>query len=202
MFLGEGPELLGSGLFNLISMKLITVENFELKVADEALLIRPIRRLWNADRSERKEKFYQQMSYLYFMVSPQSTYSYILDLDERSKTIIEQEGLPQDFQPSQFLKEAMQIYRQHTVTVSQKLLNDALVGADKVGKFLREVDLTEEDDKGKPKYQVSTITAALKNIEGIVSTIQNLQKKVEQELEENGKARGTQELTLGDVGLD
>ena len=70
-------------------MKLITVENFELKVADEALLIRPIRRLWNADRSERKEKFYQQMSYLYFMVSPQSTYSYILDLDERSKTIIE-----------------------------------------------------------------------------------------------------------------
>ena len=131
-----------------------------------------------------------------------STYSYILDLDERSRTIIEQEGLPQDFQPSQFLTEAMQIYRQHTVTVSQKLLNDALVGADKVGKFLREVDLKEEDDKGKPKYQVSTITAALKNIEGIVSTIQNLQKKVEQELEENGKARGTQELTLGDVGLD
>ena len=183
-------------------MKLITVENFELKVADEALLIRPIRRLWNADRSERKEKFYQQMSYLYFMVSPQSTYSYILDLDERSKTIIEQEGLPQDFQPSQFLMEAMQIYRQHTVTVSQKLLNDALVGANKVGKFLREVDLREVDDKGRPKYQVSTITAALKNIEGIVSTIQNLQKKVEQELEDNGKARGTQELTLGDVGLD
>ena len=183
-------------------MKLITVENFELKVADEALLIRPIRRLWNADRSERKEKFYQQMSYLYFMVSPQSTYSYILDLDERSKTIIEQEGLPHDFQPSQFLTEAMQIYRQHTVTVSQKLLNDALIGADKVGKFLREVDLNEEDDKGKPKYQVSTITAALKNIEGIVSTIQNLQKKVEQELEDSGKARGTQELTLGDLGLD
>ena len=62
--------------------------------------------------------------------------------------------------------------------------------------------MTEEDDKGKPKYQVSTITAALKNIEGIVSTIQNLQKKVEQELEDNGKARGTQELTLGDIGLD
>lgn len=181
-------------------MKLIQIENYELQVAPEALLIRPIRRLWNADRSERKEKFYQQISYLYFMVSPQSTYSYILDTDERSKTIIEQEGLPEDFQPSQFLVEAMQIYRQHTVTVSQKLLQDALIGADKVGKFLREVDLTEEDGKGKPKYQVSAITAALKNIEGIVSTIQNLQKKVEQELEDEGKARGTQELTIGDLG--
>jgi hypothetical protein len=50
---------------------------------------------------------------------------------------------------------------------------------------------------------VSAITAALKNLEPIVSTIQNLQKKVDQELEENsGKARGTQELTVGDIGLD
>lgn len=182
-------------------MRLITIENFELKVADEALLIRPIRRLWHQDRSQRKESFFQQMSYLYFMVSPQSTYSYILDMDERSRTIIAQEGLPEDFRPSPLLVEAMQVYRQHTVTVSQKLLSDALIGADKVGKFLREVDLNEEDDKGRPKYQVSTITAALKNVEGIVSSIQALQKKVDQELEDNTKARGAQELTLGDMGL-
>ena len=183
-------------------MKLITVENYELKVADEALLIRPIRRLWNQDRSMRKESFYQQMSYLYFMVSPQSTYSYILNMDERSKTIIEQEGLPEDFQPSQYLVEAMRIYRQHTITTTQKMLEAALVSADKVSTFLKEVDLNEEDDKGRPKYQVSTITAALKNVEGIVSTLQNLQKKVDQELEDAGKARGTQELTVGDIGLD
>jgi hypothetical protein len=184
-------------------MKLIKYEDFQIKLADEAFLIRPIRRLFNADRSERKEQFWRQMSYMYFMCSPASTYSYILDLDERARTIIEQEGLPSDFTPSQLLVEAMQIYRQHTVTVSQKLLSDALVAADKVGKFLREVNLNEEDDKGRPKYQVSNITAALKNVEPIISTLQNLQKKVEAELEEDsGKARGTQELTLGDVGLD
>lgn len=184
-------------------MKLIKYEDYQIKLADEAFLVRPIRRLFNADRSERKEQFWRQMSYLYFMCSPQSTYSYILDMEERSKTIIEQEGLPSDFQPSQFLVEAMQVYRQHTKTISQKLLEDALVSANNVGKFLREVDLTEVDDKGKPKYQVSTITAALKNVEGIIATIQNLQKKVEQELQDNeGKARGAQELTLGDIGLD
>ena len=183
-------------------MKLIEVENYELKVAPEALLVRPIRRLWNQDRSERKEKFYQQMSYLFFMVSPQSTYSYILDLDERSRMIIEQEGLPSDFRPSELLVEAMRVYKDHTTTVSQKLLQDALVAADTVGTFLRTVDLTEEDDKGRPKYQVSQITTALKNLEGIINTIQTLQKKVEQEIVDNGKARGTQELTVGDIGLD
>lgn len=183
-------------------MKLIQVENFELQVAPEALLIRPIRRLWNADRTERKEKFYQQMSYLYYCCDPRSTYSYILDDKERSAAVIEQEGLPSDFKPSEFLEEAMEIYKKHTMTVSQKLLSDALVAANTVGTFLRTVDLTEEDDKGRPKYQVSQITAALKNLEGIINTIQTLQKKVEQEIVDNGKARGTQELTVGDVGLD
>lgn len=184
-------------------MKLIKYEDYSIKLADEAFLVRPIRRLFNADRSERKEQFWRQMSYLYFMCSPASTLSYILDLDERSKAVIEQEGLPEDFKPSEFLLEAMKIYKQHTITVSQKLLTDALIAADKVGKFLREVDLTEEDDKGRPKYQVSNITAALKNVEPIISTLQNLQKKVEQELEDTeGKARGAQELTVGDYGLD
>ena len=183
-------------------MKLITVENFELKIADEALLIRPIRRLWNQDRSGRKEKFYQQMSYLWFMTDPRSSYSYILDLDERHRTIVEQEGLPDDFVPSEFLQEAMRIYKQHTVTISQKLLEDALIAANTVGKFLREVDLNEEDRSGKPKYQVAQITTALKNVEGIVTSLQNLQKKVDQEISDTGKARGNQEMTVGDFGLD
>ena len=142
------------------------------------------------------------MSFLYFAVDPRSTYSYILDEEERKQAIIEQEGLPKDFKPSEFLQEAMEIYKKHTMTVSQKLLSDALVAANTVGTFLRTVDLTETDKNDKPKYQVSQITAALKNLEGIINTIQTLQKKVEQEIVDNGKARGTQELTIGDVGLD
>ena len=39
-------------------------------------------------------------------------------------------------------------------------------------------------------------------VKGIINTIKTLQKKVEQEIVDNGKARGTQELTVGDIGLD
>lgn len=185
------------------NMKLISFENFELQVAPEALLIRPIRRLYNADRSERKEKFFQQLSYLWFMTDPRSSYSYILDYDERSRAIIEQEGLPEDFRPSEFLIEAMRIYSKLTITPSQKLLNSTLKAADTVSKFLENPDiLTEEDSSGKPKYKVGDITKALKDVEGIVNSLQSLQKKVDSEVAESGKARGTQELTVGDIGLD
>lgn len=181
-------------------MKLIKIEGYQLQVADEAMLIKPIRKLFNQDRSASKEQFYKQMSYLYFMVDPRSTYSYILNEDERAKAIIEQEGLEEDFKPSPLLKEAMEVYKKHTITPSQELLNSALIAAHNVSAFLKKPDiLTEEDDKGKPKYQISSITSALKNVEGIVTSLQNLQKKVEEELTDQGKARGSQELTIGDL---
>ena len=184
-------------------MKLITVDNYELTVAPEALLIKPIRMLWNQDRSARKERFYEQMSYLYYMVDPRSTYSYIIDEKERAVAVIEQAGLPADFKPSKLLSEAMEIYKKHTITPSQKLLKSALVAADTVSTFLEDKTiLTQLDDKGKPRYQVSSITSTLKNVEGIVTSLKNLQKQVDAELEEKGKARGSQELTVLDVGID
>lgn len=185
-------------------MKLIKYEDYTIKLSDEAFLVRPIRRLFHADRSERKEQFWRQMSFMYFMINPASSYSYILDMEERAAAIIEQEGLPEDFKPSEMLKEAMEFYRKTTITPSQRLLEASLIAADTVSTFLKNPDiLTAEDDKGRPKYQVSAITTALKNVEGIVNSLQTLQKKVEQELEEqSGKARGTQELTIGDIGLD
>ena len=179
-------------------MKLIRFEDYQIKLADEAFLVKPIRKLFHQDRSARKEKFFQLMAVLFFTYSPASNYSYITDENERLKTVLQQEGIT-NFKPSADFKAAVEIYKQLNVTVSQKLLEDALVAANTVGKFLREVDLKEEDDKGRPKYQVSQITAALKNVEGIIAALQNLQKKVEQELTEQNKVRGAQELTIGDI---
>ena len=180
-------------------MKLIQYSDYQIKLADEAFLVKPIRKLWHQDRSERKEKFWQQMAVLYFVYSSASNYNYIQDEEERLKEVLSQEGIT-DFKPSQDFKDAVEIYKKLNITPSQRLLDDCLVAANTVGKFLREIDLREEDRNGKPKYQVSQVVAALKNVEGIVSSLQSLQKKVDQELADNaGKARGTQELTVGDI---
>ena len=181
-------------------MKLIKYEDYQIKLTDEAFLVRPIRRLFNQDRTPKKENFWRQISYMYFMVNPASSYSYILDMGERSKVIIEQEGLPEDFKPSQWLEEAMEIYKKLTVTPSQQLLESSLAAARTVSAFLKDPNiLIEEDDKGKPKHTVSEITRALRDVEGIVASLQNLQKRVDQELEEQSKTRGSQELTVFDM---
>ena len=180
-------------------MKLIDFTDYQVKVNGEALLVKPIRDIYNKDKSKNHESFMQQMSYLYFMVDPRSTYNYITEDEERSKTIILQEGLPSDFTPSEDLTKAMEWYEKHTVTPSQKLLKAALTAADTVSQFLMRTDILEQlDDKGRPMYDVAKITNSLSNVNKLVPQLQELQRKVEQEIDDKGRARGTDKKMFED----
>lgn len=168
-------------------MKLLTFENYELKVAPEVLLIGPIRKLYRKDTTRNKEYFMKQLSYIYFMVDPRSTYNYIASEEERSKTIIEQEGLntkTTDFKVSDDLRSAMEWYKKHTITTSSLMLDSTLIAADKIREFLTNVDLNDVDDNGKAKYDISKITSAMKNVMDIIPKLKELEKKVLQDTED------------------
>lgn len=182
-------------------MHLIEFREYNIVPSPEIMLIRPFRRLWNNDRSERKEKFLQQVSYCYFMTDPRSTYSYITDLEERAKEIIKQEGLPKDFKPSEFLEEAMEVYKKHCVTTSSLLLEDVRSTIDKVRKELKEFDLSALDDKDKPN-SLRTITSIISMIPKLVKDLADAEKKVTQEINEAGRARGKSEKAIFDDGFD
>ena len=181
-------------------MKLIEVENYELKIAPEALLVRPIRRLWNQDRSKQKEQFYRQMSVLFYTYSPSSNYSYIMDEKERFKEVLEQEGIL-NFKPSAEFKEAVEIYKKLNVTASSELLADVKLTIDKVRQVLKSIDFESLEEKDKVTA-LNTITTVVAKIPKLVKDLSEAEKAVAKELEEQGKARGTQELTIGDVGID
>lgn len=183
-------------------MHLIEYDNYEIKISPEALLVKPIREIWEKDKTKNKESFLSQMSFMFFMIDPRSTYSYITDLAERADEIIMQEGLPKDFQPSEDLKKAMEVYEKHTITSSYALLEAAKIAVDKVGKFLKEVDLNTLDDKGKPVYTINSITSAIKQIPQLAKDLVEAEKVVAKEIEEKGRARGGNNKTIFDDGFD
>lgn len=182
-------------------MKLIRFEDYQIKIADEALLVKSIRRLFNKDRSVTKERFLQQMSVIYFMADPCSTYMYIVDEDERLQQVVQQEGLPEDFTITGELKEAMEIYRKHCNTSSTLLLEDTRVAIDKLRDFLRNVDLNAKDDKGKPVYPVNTITSAIKQIPELAKSLAEAEKAVQKEMQEEGRVRGGAEKSIFEDGI-
>lgn len=174
-------------------MHLVELINYEVVPTQECFLIKPLRQLFNADRSKNKEKFMQQLSVIYFMADPRSSYNYISDPGERLQLIIQQEGLDGSFKIDEKMADAIEWYRKHTITTSTLLLEDARAGVDKVRKFLREVDLNKLDDKGKPVYNVNHITAALKQVPQLAKDLQETEKIVTKEVETVGRARGGNE---------
>ena len=182
-------------------MHIIEYNNYTIEPTQEAFLIKPIRDLFNKDKSKTKEKFLQQMSVLYFYADPRSTYNYIIDDEERLKAIIEQEGLPEDFKITEDLNKALQEYKKHTITTSYLLLQDTKIAVDKVRQFLREVNLNETDDKGKPLYTINSITQAIKQIPQLSKDLLEAEKIVSKEIEEQGRARGGNNKTLFEDGI-
>lgn len=183
-------------------MHILEYTNYEVTPTEEAFLIKPIRDLYNNDKSKTKEKFMQQMAILYFMVDPRSSYNYILDDDSRFKAILEQEGLPQDYKIDKKLQDAMDAYKKHVITSSYLLLQDMKVAIDKVRQFLREVDLTAVDDKGKPLYTINSVTSAIKQIPQLSKDVMEAEKIITKEIEEQGRARGgNQHKTLFEDGF-
>ena len=182
-------------------MHLLEFINYQIVPTEEVFLIAPIRKLYNADRTKNKERFMQLLSVIYFYADPRSSYSYIIDDEERLKEIIKQEGLPEDFKIDKSLKEAIEIYKKHTITTSYLLLQDTKVAVDKVRTFLREVDLHATDDKGKPLYTINSITQTIKQIPQLSKDLIEADRAITKEIEEQGRARGTQSKTLMDDGI-
>lgn len=178
-------------------MRLIDIEDFQLKVASEALLVKPIRRLWNMDRSQGKEQFYKQMSVLYFTYSPASNYSYIIDEKDRMKEVLAQEGI-EDFKNSAEFKAAVEVYKKLVKTTSSELLADVRITIDKVRQVLKSIDFNTLEEKDKVTA-LNTVTTIVSKIPKLVKDLSEAEKAVNKELEEQSRARGSQELAVGDI---
>lgn len=168
------------------------------KVADEALLIRPIRDLFLADKSKKKEEFWKQMSYLWFMCDPRSTYQYIINEEERAAEIIKQEGLGEGWKPSKELVDAMEIYKKHTITTSALLLEGMRKGIERVRAFLSDINLKEVDKNDRPIYQVSTMTSALKQIPELAKALSDAEKALAKDFASSENARGNATKAVGE----
>lgn len=180
-------------------MRLISTDNFELKVADEALLVRPIRKLWNMDRSKNKEAFYKQMSILFFVYDPSSNYAYISDEKERLAEVLQQEGISEFHNTAEF-KDAVAAYKKLVKTPSTELLADVRLTVDKMRQALVSINFDDLEEKDKVSA-INTVAAVVAKIPKLVRDLSEAEKAVTKELEESSSTRGSQEMTIGDLGF-
>ena len=176
-------------------MKLFRYEGYKLHISEEAFVLKPFKELWNRDKTKNKDKALQELAFIFFMCDPRSDYQYIVDEEERAKAIKEGEGIDSKWKPDNKVIEAMKFYKQFK-PVSALLLEDTRVAVDKLRQLLRNIDLTEVDDKGKPIYTLNTVTATIKQIPSLVKDLDEAEKAIAKEIMESDKVRGAQEKSM------
>jgi hypothetical protein len=142
-----------------------------------------------------------ELGFIYFFCDPRSDYQYLVDEEERIEAIKEGEGLPTNWQPDKIVKEAMDFYTSFKPTAAL-LLEDTRFAVDKLRKLLREIDLTQTDERGKPVYTLNTITATIKQIPSLVKDLDEAEKTLASEMKSAGKMRGQGEKTIFEDGFN
>ena len=182
-------------------MKLFKYKEYKVTISEEALALKPFRQLWNRDKTINKNKAISELSYVYFMEDPASDYQYLVDRDERSKAIIEGEGLDSKWKPDKAVSEAMEFYASFKTT-SALILEDTRKVAENLRKALPTINIMEEDDKGRPKYTISSITKAIRELNVLVKELAETEKVIAKEMaESNGRVRGQKAKTILEDGL-
>lgn len=185
----------------LFRMKLFKYEGYKVVISEEAYALKVFRQIWNRDKTASKDRAIMELGYIYFMIDPRSDYQYIVDTDDRSKAIIEGEGLPSKWKPDKCVIEAMKFYESFKTT-SALILEDTRKVAENLRKALPTINIMEEDDKGRPKYTISSITKAIRELNVLVKELAETEKVIAKEMaESNGRVRGQKAKTILEDGL-
>ena len=174
-------------------MKLFKYEGYEVRVAPEALTLKPFKKIWERDKSKTKERALQELSFVYFYCDPRSDYQYIIDDENRLEAVKEGEGLPKSWKPDKDLEAAIELYRSFD-TSAALLLKAANEAVEKVRSLLTELE--PDDTKSLKDY-----LTALKMIPEVATMLKDAEKSLNDE-SQYGEAKGAIEKTLFDDGLD
>lgn len=177
-------------------MKLFKYEGYKIVISEEAFALKVFRQIWNRDRTASKDKALMELGYVYFMVDPRSDYQYLVDKEERSKAIIEGEGLPANWKPDKLIEEAITFYDSMKPPAAL-LLEDTRLMVDKYRKKLRGMDFDELEVK-----DLKDMGALIKGIPDLVKALDEAEKAVSAEMRNSGRMRGQGEKTIMEDSLD
>lgn len=176
-------------------IRLFRYEGYTVSVDPEALLLAPFKAIYDRDKRKDKSMGMQELAYIYFMSDPRSDYQYLVDEEVRSDEITKGLGMPKGWKEDAVVKRARAFYESFK-PASAGLLEDTKIAVNKLRHLLRNIDLEETDDKGRPVYTLNTITATIKQIPGLVKDLDEAERALSRDIMQEAKARGSQSKSL------
>lgn len=178
---------------------LFIVEGQAVIPTPEVLLTSPFKEIWERDKDPNKDNARAEFKYMEFMSSslrtnPYKGYSGL----QREIKVKEACNLDLDWIPDALVKTGLDVIEEFQVEASPnyQYYQSALDAANELKKFFSTPGvLRMTNDKGTPIYKPRDITSALKDTEAIITNLNGLEKKVEEELYTKKKVRSDKKIS-------
>ena len=180
-------------------MDIFEIQNERAVPSTHSLLIEPFKTIWDNDKSKSKEDAIKKFTFIELMCSRKKSNPYIgYSEDIRYSKLAENIYGDEFVKPTddELLKKGIEIYKQLMYEASPTLsyLEAALEAAEKVKEMMKNVDFDERTNGGAAVYKPADITNALKQTSEVVKSLVSLKEKVEAELMEDTKTRGSRDI--------
>lgn len=106
--------------------------------------------------------------------------------------------MPPGWQPDDLIQQAIEKVEefQKEASSNYSLYKDALVGKEKLQRFLREFDLDERTKTNTLILKPGDVTKTLLEIDKVATSLNSLEKKVEEDLYETVRMRSNKEISI------
>lgn len=179
-------------------MKLFIIQGDSVEPTAEALTIPEFKKLWQNDSSSSKNKARAALSYIYHSSDPQSAY---VNMPDRENAV-KDEFLGAKA-VTKVIKAAKAKYKELITTPEQRLLEGAMILADKLSEyFANTINFEETDDKGNLVHDPHKAMTSLQKVGKTMESLKELRKQVERGQEEKEQNRGGAELNMFDKEYD
>lgn len=164
----------------------------------ETLLLDPFKTIWERDTSAKKELATAEFSYMEFMASVKATNPYKNYPDDKKEAVIKKKVyLAPEWKPDELVLEGLKEIEklQKEASYSYPFFQSAKKAVLSLQDFFNSVDLFATDDKNKPIWKPKDITSALIDTDKLLTNLNQLDKKVEEELYEEVKSRSNKKIS-------
>lgn len=166
----------------------------------ETLAISPFKDIWERDTSPAKEVAMEDFKFIEFTTSLLKTNPYAgYDEDIKIQKVIEQCIFQENFNAIDELilqAKQMMVEFQTNASATYSYFMAAKSGAEKMKTFFHNFDMDEVNIKnGNPIYKPKDITGALNDTANVLSNLDKLEKKVQEEVFAEVKRRGQKSIS-------
>lgn len=180
-------------------MRLVKIENYEVVVDPMIFTLLPFKKLYDRDKTKEKTNVFKEVGFIYHYADLKSDFNIITDEKEKVEEIKKRVGLSDKWKIDNDIQQAIDLYKERTITAEMDIFLNSMKGAVDTGKYLAKADtlLYERDVNGKYITTPQMIASSLKSITQIIKDLKVLEMEVIREQQGmTERSKGSQTLGM------